>query len=101
MMNNLGSRLIEFHVLTLLSKKPMHGYAVMIALNKQVKLSVGPSTVYPLLYKLERVRLVAGTWNIKGKRHKKTYALMPRGKVFLAVNAQDLKILVAPLLVAV
>ena len=98
MMNNLGSRLIEFHVLTLLSKKPMHGYGVMTAFNKQLKISAGPSTVYPLLYKMERARLVTGKWDINAKRHRKTYELTAQGKAFLIANTADLKMLVAPLL---
>jgi len=101
MMNNLGSRLIEFHVLTMLNKKPMHGYAVMTTLNKQLKINVGPSTVYPQLYKLEHNGLVASKWNMDSTHHQKIYALTPRGKTFLIANAQDLKILVAPLLIAV
>jgi DNA-binding PadR family transcriptional regulator len=97
MMNNLGNRLIEFHVLTILSKKPMHGYALMTAIKKQLKINVGPSTVYPLLYNLERERLVVGKWDMKD-RPKKTYELTAQGRAFLGANAIELKILVAPLL---
>lgn len=76
----------------------MHGYALMTALNKQLKVNAGPSMVYPLLYRMERERLVASKWNVNDRRHKKTYELTARGKAFLIANTADLKILVAPLL---
>lgn len=103
-MNNLGmllrGALLEAYVLMILDANPMHGYAVIIAIKKQFKVYVGSSTVYPLLAKLELDGYVTSKWNMNVQRPKKVYELTPKGKAFLEISTMDLKMVVAPLLIA-
>ena len=102
-MNNLGKvlkgALLEVEVLSLLDEKPRHGYALIAAIKNRFRVNLSASTVYPLLYNLEQDNYIKAEWNTN-RRPQKIYELTPKGKTFLATSTQDIKMIIAPLLIA-
>lgn len=74
-------------VLKLLSGGAKYGYELVDALSKQTQgiLSMGQSTLYPLLYNLEAQGLIVGKWSAAPSgRDRKYYSLTPQGQKRLA-----------------
>jgi transcriptional regulator len=74
-------------VLALLEARPRHGYelAKLIESQSESKLQFHVASLYPMLYRLERKRLVEGRWVEKpGERRRRFYRLTPAGKRALA-----------------
>lgn len=90
--------MLEIHVLKLLDEKPIHGYAIITAIKKRFGVYLGPSTIYPLLVKLNHDGCITSEWNMNAKRPKKVYTLTPKGKAFLETSQIDLKLAVQTLL---
>ena len=70
-------------VLALLEDRPRHGYelAKLIESQSGSKLQFHVASLYPLLYRLERQRLVEGRWVEKaGERRRRFYRLTPEGR---------------------
>ncbi len=68
-------------VLWILLKKPMHGYEILNAIADVTGFKFSPGSVYPLLYKLERLKLIKSRWmKIGEKRRIKLYELTNKGK---------------------
>ena len=66
----LAKGLLDMILLQFLSKESMHGYQIITRIRKDFGIYFGPSTVYPLLGKLEKKGYVKSTWNMEtGKRH--------------------------------
>ena len=78
--------IVELFVFELLSSRGrMHGYGIVQALDELGDLVAGPSTVYPVLKRLEADGLVAATWNTDAPGNpRKYYELTPDGAAFLA-----------------
>jgi PadR family transcriptional regulator PadR len=77
----------EMIVLALLDGRPRHGYelAKMIEARSEKKLQFHVASLYPLLYRLERRKLVQGKWVEKaGERRRRFYKLTPLGRRELA-----------------
>jgi PadR family transcriptional regulator, regulatory protein PadR len=77
----------EMIVLALLDGRPRHGYelAKMIEAQSEKKLQFHVASLYPLLYRLERRKLVEGKWVEKaGERRRRFYKLTPLGRRELA-----------------
>jgi DNA-binding PadR family transcriptional regulator len=76
---------IRIAVLTLLSKKPYHGYEIM----KEIKERTGgfwrPTAggIYPILQDLEKSGYVEGEWGTRKKRKRKTYRVTGAGELVL------------------
>ncbi len=72
--------------LWIINEKKQHGYELMTRINTFYHLScskkklAGPSTMYPLLHKLEKNGLIKGTWESQGKKRVKYYEITPEGK---------------------
>lgn len=65
----------------------MYGYEMVEALSRRTDgiLTIGRSTLYPLLYNLERKRLISGVWREAGSgRRRKYYRLTKKGSAWLA-----------------
>lgn len=60
-------------------EKPMYGYA-MIQVFKEMAYGVEESTLYPLLRRLEKNKLVQSKWNVEGNRPKKFYQITGKGR---------------------
>src|SRR5579864_1517009 len=74
-------------VLALLEERPRHGYEIakLIESQSDSKLQFHVASLYPLLYRLERKRLVEGRWVEKpGERRRRFYRLTPAGRRALA-----------------
>ena len=80
-MDDLRGRL-DGMVLAVLDGQPMHGYAVIEALNERTggRLTLPSGTVYPALRRLERAGLVQSAWSTVGGRERRTYQLTPAGR---------------------
>jgi DNA-binding PadR family transcriptional regulator len=71
-------------ILWLIAKKPKHGYEIITEIKRLTGRRLKPSTVYPLLYWLEREGYVVGEWVEKGKRDLRRYSLTAKGKTLLS-----------------
>jgi PadR family transcriptional regulator PadR len=84
-------------VLKLLDREAMYGYELIQAIDRQTEglLSMGHSTVYPLLYNLEAKGQIEGAWR-EGPtgRDRKYYRPTPKGKRRLARSEKQWKTLV-------
>ena len=81
-------------VLKLLEAAPRYGYELVEALSKATAgvLSMGQSTLYPLLYNLEAQRLVKSQWEtVPSGRKRRYYALTAKGKKRLARDVAQWK----------
>ncbi len=79
----------EMIVLALLEARPRHGYelAKMIGARSDSKLQFHVASLYPLLYRLERKKLVEGKWVEKaGERRRRFYRLTAAGRRALAAQ---------------
>lgn len=76
-------------ILSVLSKEPLHGYAVIEALKDRSggRLALPEGTVYPALHRLERSGLLASAWSENGRR-RRVYRLTSRGERELGVRRQ-------------
>jgi|SRR5579872_6402911 len=87
-------------VLALLEDRPRHGYelAKLIESESENKLQLHVASLYPLLYRLERKRLVQGKWVEKaGERRRRFYHLTPEGRRALARQRRTWREFVAAL----
>jgi transcriptional regulator len=79
----------EMIVLALLEGRARHGYelAKLIESQSDNKLQFHVASLYPLLYRLERKRLVEGKWVEKaGERRRRFYRLTPAGRLALSAH---------------
>ena len=82
-MRDLQKGSAEMIVLSLLEARPRHGYelAKLIESQSENKLQFHVASLYPLLYRLERKRLVEGRWVEKaGERRRRFYRLTAEGR---------------------
>ncbi|MDI6805288.1 MAG: PadR family transcriptional regulator [Candidatus Bathyarchaeia archaeon] len=77
---------MDIIILAELRNGPLSGYDVISFIHNKFHLLVSSSTVYSLLYSLERNGLIEGTWN----ERKRVYQLTEKGrktiKTILSVN---------------
>lgn len=74
--------LSKFFVLSVLHRKPMHGYEVVQAVEKSTKGCCSPSegTVYPMLNEFETGGYLSATAEVVQGRSRKVYALTAKGR---------------------
>ncbi|MGR4069606.1 PadR family transcriptional regulator [Billgrantia sp. C5P2] len=74
--------LSKFFVLSVLHRKPMHGYEVVQAVEKSTKGCCSPSegTVYPMLNEFEAGGYLSATAEVVQGRTRKVYALTDKGR---------------------
>jgi PadR family transcriptional regulator, regulatory protein PadR len=73
----------EMIVLALLEGRARHGYelAKLIETQSESRLQFHVASLYPMLYRLERKKLVEGKWVEKaGERRRRFYRLTPAGR---------------------
>ncbi len=82
---------LEPMILAVVEHEPLHGYAIMEALEArsggEVDLPTG--TLYPALRRLERSGYLQSEWSTVGGRKRRTYQLTRSGKKVLAAERQD------------
>ncbi|MFY0989606.1 PadR family transcriptional regulator [Halomonas sp. C05BenzN] len=74
--------LSKFFVLSVLHRKPMHGYEVVQAVEKSTRGCCSPSegTVYPMLNEFEAGGYLSATAEVVQGRTRKVYALTEKGR---------------------
>jgi PadR family transcriptional regulator len=73
---------LDLLLLTAVSARPAHGYAIVSELNR---LSAGAfqipeGTIYPALYRLERAGLLSSAWSGDSGRQRRNYELTVAGR---------------------
>jgi DNA-binding PadR family transcriptional regulator len=66
-------------ILSRLKKEQLSGYGLLVKLNKELNLCVGPGTLYSNLYALERLGLV----KISASGRKRVCMLTPKGETII------------------
>ncbi len=87
-------------VLGLLEAGEMYGYELASALGERTDgvLTMGHSTLYPLLYNLEAKKLIASKWRRgESNRRRRSYALTDRGRERLAAQRSQWRAVVGAL----
>jgi transcriptional regulator len=77
----------ELLILAQLEQGPSHGYEIgqQIEARSRGAVSFHIASLYPILYRLERRRLIAGRWVEKaGQRRRRYYTLTAAGRKVLA-----------------
>lgn len=89
--------ILDLVVLTFLLEKPHHGYSIISEIRKRYGVYFAASTIYPLLATLEEKGYIKGEWVIKA-RPQKIYTLTYEGRKLLKEDAQEIRVLIEPLL---
>ena len=90
----------EMIILALLEERARHGYelAKLIETQSQSRLQFHVASLYPMLYRLERKKLVEGRWVEKaGERRRRFYRLTPLGRRTLGEQRRSWREFVAAL----
>src|SRR5216683_1927886 len=77
----------EMIILALLEERARHGYelAKLIEAQSESRLQFHVASLYPMLYRMERKKLVEGKWVEKaGERRRRYYRLTAAGRKTLA-----------------
>lgn len=82
--------LLDLIVLQFLDGKPMHGYKVITRIRRSFGVYFGPSTIYPLLGKLEKDGYVECKWDMDSERPRKVYSLTTEGRKMLNFTEDSL-----------
>lgn len=88
----LGRRLNELLVLSLLRRRPMHGYQVSVEVEERSGgfFNLGHGTLYPILHRLESEGFIAGEWSDPASgRARKSYVLTEAGRTRLKEGARE------------
>ena len=80
---------LDLMVLSVVADQPQYGYLIQkkinLASNGQVKLPAG--TLYPLLHRLEKDKLIKSKWDASTGRKRKWYQITAKGKKRLTDQA--------------
>ena len=82
----------EMILLALLEDRARHGYelAKLVESESTGKLQFHVASLYPMLYRLERKRLVEGKWvENAGERRRRFYRLTPSGRKALNAHRRN------------
>jgi DNA-binding PadR family transcriptional regulator len=82
---NLTKYCNEVLILAILSMKKKHGYQIALELEEKSKglFKFNHGTLYPILHKLEKDKLIKGSWKNEGpKRKRKYYSLTAKGRKY-------------------
>lgn len=76
---------LRIAVLTLLSRKPHHGYEIMKEIDERTDGFWKPTAggIYPVLQSLEESEYIEGEWDARQGRKRKTYRITETGKPLL------------------
>ena len=79
---------LEPMILAVVEHEPLHGYAIMEALQERSggALDLPTGTLYPALRRLERAGYLASEWSTVGGRKRRTYQLTPAGQKMLVAG---------------
>lgn len=83
-----------FHILLALADGPLHGYAIMQAVEQSAGFAMGPGTIYGTLERLETSGFVKEQATVRDDR-RRMFALQPAGRAALQEEARRLARLAA------
>lgn len=77
-------------ILSVVSREPLHGYAVIEALKVRSggNLALPEGTVYPALHRLEDEGLLKSEWSIASGRRRRVYSITRRGEKELGASRE-------------
>jgi DNA-binding PadR family transcriptional regulator len=84
---------LDFLILRELVTKPCHGYLFTNKFRKKYGFYFGPSTIYPLLYGLEKHGFVESAYVLESERPRKVYRITAKGEAQLRVHEMLLEAL--------
>ncbi len=78
-------------ILAVLEPEPLHGYAIMEALQRRSDgvLDLPTGTLYPALRRLDRAGYVDSEWSVVGGRKRRTDRLTAEGRRVLSAERSD------------
>jgi PadR family transcriptional regulator, regulatory protein PadR len=82
----------ELLILAQLEEEPTHGYEICQRIGQRSDgvVTFNVASLYPILYDMERRKLIAGRWVEKaGQRRRRYYRLTPAGQEFLAAQRRS------------
>jgi PadR family transcriptional regulator, regulatory protein PadR len=88
-----AKQLVDIEILYLLTFSPKSGYELRKKLLSWFKINISYGTLYPHLHALEKMGLIAGTWQQKfdeAPLKKRMYSLTPMGHKILNSNIESL-----------
>ena len=91
-MDSILQGTLDMLVLRALQLEPMHGWGITERIEQwsEEVLCVGQGTLYPALYRLERQRLIASSWQTtENNRRARYYALTAAGRKHLERELQS------------
>ncbi len=96
---NLSKQLNELLILARLRTGPAHGYEIALAVERDSggAFTLQHGTLYPILHRLEKERLIRGSWE-GGARKRKTYELTAKGEAYLKGETREVKSLFTTLI---
>ncbi len=86
---------LELLVLKTLERESNHGFGISahVQLASEGLLQIEEGSLYPALHRLERDKLIAGSWKVTGSgRRARVYSVTPTGKKRLAEARENWKI---------
>lgn len=99
--------MLDLIVLRLVAEKSTHGYEIIQTIKRRYDVYLGPSTVYPVLSRLEAQGYLRSVWQFPPLKHglgkrrttpRKVYSLTPKGSTLLANGEVTVKVIVKPFL---
>jgi len=85
--------MLDHVILEACEEKPCHGYELIKLVRKKYHVYFGPSTMYPVLNKLEDEGFLKSSWNFSGARPQKQYSLTPKGYAELNLQRRDIEMI--------
>ncbi len=89
----LARELLDVVVLQLLNGQPMHGYQIIMTIRRSLGVYLGPSTIYPLLNRLEMEKYVESQWDMNCERPRKVYKLTSEGRNLLEYTRESINLI--------
>jgi len=82
---------LELLVLTALKSGPGHGYSIIRAIRERSggEFELLEGSLYPVLHRLERNRLVTSSWTEVGGRKRRVYRLSRKGRTVVGEQQRD------------
>lgn len=82
--------LLDYLVLRLLKNKPMHGYAIILAIRDLYGYYPAPSAIYPRLSTFERKKYVKSKLEAQNGKLRKVYSITPEGEAILNFGEESI-----------
>ncbi|MCL2134176.1 MAG: PadR family transcriptional regulator [Candidatus Bathyarchaeota archaeon] len=86
----LTKNLLDLIVLQLINQQAMHGYQIITKTHQIFGANFGPSTIYPLLTKLEKKGYLHSNWNMNAEKPCKVFTITTTGKNIITYTENSL-----------